>query len=425
VRALASPLVASLSLLAMAALLLGLVFDRTELFFVALPLIVGLLSARGPSAASRIELTASVSATRLVEGDLLDIALTVESPDGAAPSLEIFLALPATFVFVDGKPHLATSLAAGGSHEWKLKVRSTRRGRFELGPFHVRLSDDAGFAFDEGLAGPAIAIETFPRIPGVRHLPRPARLRSTFGNYVARQTGSGLEPAEVRAFASGDNARRINWPVSLRLGRLHTTQFHQERNADIVLLLDTLAETGTPPRSSLDACAQAAAGLASAYIARKDRVGLVEFGGYLRWVKPAAGRRQLDILLQAAAPGAQLFTPMARTLDYVPAAALPRQALILAISPVIDERFADVVGDLVGRGYDVILLAVSPIELTRQALADLALNDLACELWRIERERRLEELRQTGITVAEWQPDEPLDAALASLLRRAPVTASA
>jgi len=164
--------------------------------------------------------------------------------------------------------------------------------------------------------------------------------------------------------------------------------------------------------------------LASAHIARKDRVGLVEYGGYLRWVKPATGRRQLETLLQAAAPVTH-FTPMARTLDFVPASVLPKQAMIVAISPVIDERFTKVVADLAGRGYDVMLLAVSPIELTRRALPDTALNEVACELWRLERAAHLQDLRQSGITVTEWQPDEPLDVALASLARRAPLRASA
>src|SRR5262249_8686645 len=162
----------------------------------------------------------------------------------------------------------------------------------------------------------------------------------------------------------------------------------QERSADVVLLLDTLAETGVSPRSSLDASVRAVAALGSAYLARKDRVGFVEFGGYLKWLKPAGGRRQPERLLQAAVPASQFFTYMARTLDYVPATALPRQALVIAVSPVIDERFTKAIVDLAGRGYDVVLLAVSPVELTRSALPDTALNDVACALWKLEIESR-------------------------------------
>jgi uncharacterized protein (DUF58 family) len=182
-----------------------------------------------------------------------------------------------------------------------------------------------------------------------------------------------------------------------------------------------MAETGAPPHSSLDASVRAITALASAYIARKDRVGLVEFGGYVRWLKPAAGRHQWERLLRAAIPASQHFTYLARTLDYVPAAALPRQALVIAVSPVIDERFTRAIVDLAGRGYDVVLLAVSPVDLTRRVLPDSPLSDVACALWTLERASRIQQLRGDGITVAEWQPEQPLDVALASLTRRAPV----
>jgi uncharacterized protein (DUF58 family) len=146
----------------------------------------------------------------------------------------------------------------------------------------------------------------------------------------------------------------------------------------------------------------------------------VEFGGYLRWLKPAAGRRQWERLLRAVLPAAQYHTHLARTLDYVPSTVLPRQALVIGVSPVLDERFTRAIIDLAGRGYDVVLLAVSPVGLTRRVLADTPLNDVACALWTLELESRIRQLRTNGITVAEWQPERPLDAALAALARRAP-----
>jgi uncharacterized protein (DUF58 family) len=411
----------SLFVLATWALVLGVLVDRAELFFATIPLVVAFLSARTLKAASGIGITTTLSATRLVEGDWFDLTLTVTSPEAAAPSIEILLPLPPTLVLAEGKRHLATTMRAGGTFEWKLAVRSIARGRCWIGPFNVRLSDHSGLCAEEALVGSAVEIETYPRIPRVRQLPRPQRTRSSFGNYVSTERSAGLEPAELRLFAAGDRVRQINWKASLRLGRLYVTQFHPERSADVVLLLDTLAETGANPESSLDASVQAVAALASAYIVQKDRVGFVEFGGYLRWLKPAAGRRQWEAVLRAVVPAAQYFTYTARSLDYVPATALPRQALVIAVSPLIDERFTRAVVDLVGRGYDVVLLAVSPIEPTRRVLPDNRLTDVVCALWELERAARVHELRNTGITVAEWRPGQPLDIALASLARRLPV----
>jgi uncharacterized protein (DUF58 family) len=414
-----SPLLASLLVLVIWALVLGLIVGRSELFFAALPLVVALLSARRQKATG-LEVTTIPSATRLVEGDSFDLTLTVTSPI-AVPSVEIFLPLPATFTLADGKRHLATSLRAGETFQRKLAVRTTARGRWALDALNLRVSDHSGLTLEETLAPTPVVIETYPRFPRVQRLPRPQRTRSTFGNVVSRQLGAGLEPAEIRPYASGDRERHINWLASLRLGRLHVTQFHQERNADVILLLDTLVDTGAQPRSSVDACVQAVAALASAYIARKDRVGLVEFGGFLRWRKPATGRRQLDILLQAAVTADQFFTYTAKTLDYVPATVLPRQALVIAVSPLVHERFARALVDLVGRGYDVVLLAVSPVELTRRVLPNTLLTDATCALWKLERAALMRQLRNDGITVAEWQPEQPLDTALAALAQRVPL----
>lgn len=420
-----SPLLAPLSVLTIVALGLGLALGRSELVLVAVPLVVALLSARRLGPASGITVTAVSSATTLVEDDCVDLVLTVSSPATAAPSIEIFLSLPDSFVFVDGARHLATSLNAGDTFERTLVIRSTARGRCVVGPFALRLTDHSGLCVDEALVASPVVIETYPRVPEIRHLPRPARTRSSFGNVVSARLGTGLEPGDIRAFVPGDRVRHINWPVSLRLGSLHVTQFHREQNADIVLLLDTLAETGAHPQSSVDACVRAVAALASGYLAQKDRVGLVEFGGYLRWLKPATGQRQLTKLLQAAVAADQVFTHAVRDLDYVPATALPRQALVIAISPVIDERFSNALVELSGRGYDVVLLAVSAVGLTRRVLPDTPFHDVACALWQLELDNRVQQLRTSGIAVAEWQPEQPLDSALASLSRRVPARRAA
>jgi uncharacterized protein (DUF58 family) len=246
-------------------------------------------------------------------------------------------------------------------------------------------------------------------------VPRPVRTQLSFGNYVSRLLGEGIEPGEIRPFLPGDRTRRINWRVSLRRQQLYVTQFHEERNADVVLLLDALSDTGAAPYSTLDASVRAAAALAGAYLARKDRVGFVEFGGFLRWINPATGRRQGAALVESLLPAATHFSYVVPQLDRLPARVLPRQALVIALSPLSDERFVTALIDLAARGFDVVVLAVSPIEATRLVLAGSLLDDVACRLWAIERQVRLDGLRRQGLAIVEWHPGTPLDAALAPL----------
>src|SRR5262249_60560993 len=114
-----------------------------------------------------------------------------------------------------------------------------------------------------------------PRGAPLRGRPRPLRTQTSVGDYVSKALGAGIEPGEIRQFAPGDAVRQVNWRASLRLGALYVTQHHREHNADVVLMLDTLAQVGAPHATTLDWSVRAAASLAAAYLARKDRGGLI------------------------------------------------------------------------------------------------------------------------------------------------------
>ena len=112
-----------------------------------------------------------------------------------------------------------------------------------------------------------------------------------------------------------------------------------------------------------------AAALAAAYLARKDRVGLIEYGGQPRWVRPGAGRAQLERLLDTLLDASVVFTYVNRDLDLVPPRILPPQALVLALSPLLDARFVRAATDLAARGFDLVVIAVSPVAAARAAAA--------------------------------------------------------
>src|SRR5439155_1444967 len=99
----------------------------------------------------------------------------------------------------------------------------------------------------------------------------------------------------------------------------------------------------------------------------------------------------------------------------VPRRVLPSQALVIAISPLLDARFEKAVVDLAARGFDVAVLSPSPIPLVRRARRASTSVDLACRLWTLERNARAEALRRLGIAIVEWDPAEPLQAALVGL----------
>jgi len=101
----------------------------------------------------------------------------------------------------------------------------------------------------------------------------------------------------------------------------------------------------------------------------------------------------------------------------VPRRVLPPQALVVAISPMLDARFEKAVLDLAGRGFEIVIVSPSPIPIVRQALRSSSSVDLACRLWTLERRARAAALQRLGLTVIEWNPDESLEIALGAIGR--------
>jgi uncharacterized protein (DUF58 family) len=412
-----TPLCLSMLTVTAWALSLALLSARPELMVAALPLLIALatLALRPPALDYRV--THEVSGDRLFEGESMTVAISVTAAEWI-PFMHLFEPLPSGGDLASGHNRAVASLRPGQTFRWSYEVRCPGRGMHDLGVFRVRIWDRWGLRVWERQHLERKRVRVYPKIAPLRCLPRPLRTHASIGDYVAPVLGEGIEPGEIRQFAPGDRIKQVNWRASLRLGRLYVTQHHRERNADVVLMLDTLAEVGRAPATTLDFTVRAAASLASAYLARKDRVGLIDYGGLIHWVKPGSGRVQYERLADAFLKATVVFTYVAKDLTLVPPRVLPPQALVIALTPLLDARFTKAAIDLAGRGFDLVILAVSPVQVTRAAVRPSRTADLACRLWSLERRVQLDDLRRRGLPVLEWRPPEPLEPALAALGRR-------
>jgi uncharacterized protein (DUF58 family) len=151
---------------------------------------------------------------------------------------------------------------------------------------------------------------------------------------------------------------------------------------------------------------RAAATLAHLYLQRKDRVGLVGFGGFLSWLVPASGMRQLYAIIDALLTSQVVHSFALRGVDILPPRTLPPKALVLAITPLLDNRTAAALLDLRARGYDLIVVEVSPLEMAAPKPGSSL--GLAYRLWRLSREALRWRYEQVGVPVVTWREDEPL-----------------
>jgi len=253
-------------------------------------------------------------------------------------------------------------------------------------------------------------LKVYPREESIRQLLRPRETQVFSGNHVARQRGEGIEFADLRPFVAGDRVRHVNWRASARRGELWVNEHHPERNADVVIFLDTFAEARRGGRSTLDPALRAAASLVGRYLRQKDRVGFVSFGGMLNWLLPSTGNRQLYRIVDAMLDTQILLSYAWRDVAVIPRRTLPPQALVVALTPLLDDRAAGALLDLRARGFDLVVIEVSPSSYLPDPKDELEV--LADRLWRLRREALRDRFARAGIPVAVWEEDSSLAAAL-------------
>ncbi|MGO8722080.1 MAG: hypothetical protein ACLQRM_04985, partial [Acidimicrobiales bacterium] len=176
---------------------------------------------------------------------------------------------------------------------------------------------------------------------------------------------------------------------------------HPERNSDVVVLIDTFSE------ATLQSGVRAAVNLVTAYVAERDRVGIVGFGGLVQWVEPSIGERHLYRLLDLLLSSTPWPSYAWKDLHVLPPRTLPPDAFVLAISGLDDRRALGVLGDLCDRGMDLAIVEVPFHDMFPSGPGTA--DRLAHRLWVLRRTDRREEFRRRGVPVVEWSSDVPVE----------------
>lgn len=412
-----TPKVGAYAGLAALGLLAALALDLPELAVLAAPFAVvvaiALVMAEEPS----LELELTLDRERVLEGDEVDVRLRVVAGRPVALG-ELLLELPDGLAPLDGgarsalggTARLALHLRAGEERELALKLRGARWGGYRVGVVHLRARDPLAFLQYEARFDRRVPLKVYPRPEEVERLLRPLETQVFAGNQVSRDKGDGIEFADLRPFVAGDRIRRVNWRASARRGDLWVNELHAERNADVVLFVDSFGEASRARARTLDHAVRAAAGLAQRYLREKDRVGFVSFGGVLNWLLPGTGAAHLYRIVDALIDTEILLSHAWRDLDVLPRRTLPPRALVVALTPLLDERSVGALLDLHARGFDLAVVEISPEPFVDAGRGEV--ERLAYRIWRLQRAALRGRLERAGVAVATWDDEVDLVAAL-------------
>ena len=167
----------------------------------------------------------------------------------------------------------------------------------------------------------------------------------------------------------------------------------------MILFLDTFADARAGGRSTLDLAVRATVDARRALprAARPRRARLVRRRPPLADARDGVGQRYriVDALLESEI----VFNYAWKDVSVIPARTLPPQALVLAVTPLLDDRVVAALADLAGARYDLAIVEVSPGRSRRRATSEL--DRLAYRLWLLRREELRARYERLGVAVGD------------------------
>ncbi|WP_454300124.1 DUF58 domain-containing protein [Salana multivorans] len=261
---------------------------------------------------------------------------------------------------------------------------------------------------------PGLVVE--PARRPVSSLPTPHHLVGSTGIHRSRRRGQGEDLLDIALFAPGDRLRSVDWRVTARRGttnplvgtQMWVRRHHADAEAVVVVVLDSRDDVGIDVRTwaggqgsaltqptSLDVARQAAASYAQVYIEQGDRVAFADLGHRTRPLRPGAGRRHLERIVQAITRSSAVGEPG----RLVRAPQVTTGALVVVVSTFLDEAAAAAATSWVRAGHPVLAVDVLP----PTHLGSLSgAERVAARLVLAERRQRLRDLAATGISVEQW-----------------------
>jgi len=303
------------------------------------------------------------------------------------------------------------ALHAGKESAFTYSILPMGRGAFEFTGCHVRLWSGLRLWTEQRTIAVRSHIRVYPNFaPLAKFALFSAEQASRLvGAHLQRRRGEGTDFHQMREYRVGDSLRQIDWKATSRAHKLISREYQEERNQQVVILLDT----GRRMLARDDRIAHfdhvLNASLVLSYLALRqgDAVGLLAHGGPARWLPPQRGLGTIDALMSTLYD----LEPAPVATDYLAAATQlslrqRRRALVMLVTNGRDEDIEDLLAcvKLLQRKHLVCVASLREQvldETLAKPVADLtgAIRAGAVAHYLDERRRAHDALRQHGVTV--------------------------
>ena len=275
---------------------------------------------------------------------------------------------------IDGQPR-EVDVAPQHFVDVAYRARPTRRGAFSFPGVGLRIASPFGLWWRSRFVPLVSDVRVYPNYATISKLLAyevDNRLQLA-GVRLSRRRGEGIEFHQLRDYREGDSLRAIDWKATARMSRLIAREYQDERDQQIVFLLDTgrrmLAKDAE--LSHFDHALNAMLLLSYVALRQGDAAGVMTAGPRRSWLPPRKGLDAINALLNHVYD----IEPQQVEIDYLAAATelavrQRRRSLVVILSNVREEDSEDLAAatSLLRRRHLVILASL------REAVLDETLQ---------------------------------------------------
>ena len=366
----------------------------------------------------RLSLQRLAPKTRVFENEPIELRVAIRA-ETDLPLLEIFQPVPSDSTITEGTNDITTSLRAGEKREYTFSFSVESRRRIVVGNVALRVHSASALVSWEDEYPATSELAVYPRPQHLQSRIHPRHTFSYAGAYASSTIGEGLEFADVREMIPGDRLSRINWKSVARRRKLYVNEFSEERNTDVVMIMDAFSDIGDSECNYLDSSARAVATITHSLLREKNRVGFIEYGYHFDYLLPRTGDRQWYRILEKLTSTNVIERYVWSEVNWIPRKVMPSNSLVIAVTNFLDMRFVEAVMDLSGRGFDVMALIISPLNIVeamiRRSPDRRKTRELALRVWRLDWMQVVRRFEEFYPHVSIWDVSESLELALGRL----------
>ncbi|MFN6037572.1 MAG: DUF58 domain-containing protein [Bacteroidota bacterium] len=207
------------------------------------------------------------------------------------------------------------------------------------------------------------------------------------GEYHSAFKGRGMAFSEVREYTPGDDVRTIEWNVTARLNTPYVKVFEEERELNVVILVDVSAsgKFGTQKEFKQDLITELCAVIAFSASTNNDKIGVIFFSDRIeKFIPPKKGRshvlRIIRELINFQSTGTG--TDIGQALKFL-TNAIKKKSIAFLISDFIADDFGDAI-KIANRKHDLVALRIfdkAERELPKIGLIKMRDNETGKTIW--------------------------------------------